>query len=136
MATPKAKESTAKAPPKPTPRVRKPRVKAVPKPEETPPKPEGTPSKADLATVRHAIVQRWPIPPEVREETIAAARKILKNADSFGPREVVAAAKVIIAADAQNLAEEKLKVPQKIELSGSVKVEVYIPANGRDTTNP
>jgi hypothetical protein len=53
-----------------------------------------------------AILGRWPISPEVRKRTIRRLDRIVSNKRA-SRREVTAAARALIAADALSLAEEK-----------------------------
>jgi len=64
-------------------------------------------STRDTRLIEKAIRQRWPIPEECRAAIIQ--RQIdLATSDKVEPRESTSAAKAILAAEAQNIEQEKL----------------------------
>lgn len=67
-------------------------------------------TRSEMALWGRAIKQRWPISDEVRERMVATVLEILSNPES--QREALAAAKVLVSADAQNLKTE-LHVDQR-----------------------
>lgn len=60
----------------------------------------------DAAMVRRAIRQRWRIPDEVRETVVSRMARTV--AESPIERDATAAAKVLVAAEGQNQADEHL----------------------------
>lgn len=62
-------------------------------------------TRGDLGQIRMAIQDRWPIDPEKRAEILAKVDEILAK-DGAKPREVLAAARVYLAADRINLEGE------------------------------
>ncbi len=81
---------------------------------------DGHHTRADIALVGRAVRQRWGIPPEIRTELPAAMRQIVNKEsvtilDSWGvaievsnDRERIAAAKVLVAMEGQNQADDHL----------------------------
>ena len=63
-------------------------------------------TRADLALVGRAVRQRWGVPDSVRKELPEAMRSIVLNDDPENTRERVAAAKVLVAMEAQNQADD------------------------------
>lgn len=77
-------------------------------------------SRQDIALVRRAVNQRWPMTPEKREVVIAALGRIVERGlddvpipglddgpRPSGDRDVIAAAKALIDADRLNMEQEK-----------------------------
>lgn len=60
----------------------------------------------DVRMIQRAMEQRWPIKPEYRQALVARLVKIIADPKS-SPREVTAASKALIAAEAQNAADEQ-----------------------------
>jgi len=59
----------------------------------------------DTRMMRKAVTQRWPIPPEYREAIIKRAIRCVANPSS-SEREANSASKLLLAAEAQNQADE------------------------------
>jgi hypothetical protein len=74
------------------------------------------PSRRDLRTIERAIRDRWPMPESVRGRVLNRLLKVLDDDAWEGEspfvrpshREVIAAARALLAADALNLAQRKL----------------------------
>jgi hypothetical protein len=68
-------------------------------------------SRSDVRLVARAVRQRWPIPDQVRARLVKNLALIVQESED--ERAVVAAAKVLVAADVLNLEQEKrdLKLP-------------------------
>lgn len=102
-----------------------------PAPEEQP-KPDGVlgdgalqPGKGNMALVRRAIREDWPIPPELRAKLVAQMGKVLEKSED--ERNQVAAAKVLVAADAINAKREGADAAAEKGDSGTqVNVQVNI----------
>ena len=68
--------------------------------------------------IARALTQRWEIKPEYRDALIRRLIKIIADPSS-SPREVTAASKALIAAEAQNQADDRINqaVDERITLS-------------------
>lgn len=71
---------------------------------------------ADLGVVRHAVNQRWPISPQMRQVIADTMMQIVTGADMA--RDKINAAKVIVAGDRINSREQ---VPDKLDVTVDVK---------------
>lgn len=61
----------------------------------------------DTRLIRRAIEEGWPVRPELRAKVIDRAAEVISNPDA-APRNIVAASKIVLAADGLNLQAERL----------------------------
>lgn len=63
---------------------------------------------SDTRLIARAIKERWPITPEMRQAVVVQLAKVVVNRNGdVAPREMVAAARALIAADKINLEEQQ-----------------------------
>lgn len=95
------------------------------------------PGKGNLALVRRAIRNRWPVPKELRESLIAQCQAVMEQ--SYKPADIIAAAKTILEADKINVAATKLdeqhhgqtNIQVNVDSQAAAGVKIYLPDNGR-----
>ncbi len=80
-------------------------------------------SRADVQLVSRAVKREWPISPEIKTTVIKKLSHIVETDESA--RNVVSAAKTLVAADALNARREQIETPVKHEHdhSGSIDVD-------------
>lgn len=78
---------------------------------------------------QRAVKQRWPVKDEYKEAVVKRMAMLVADPQSK-PRTQVAAARVIVAAENQNMQDEHKQKPDLVEHSHAV--QVYLPHNGRD----
>jgi len=59
----------------------------------------------DTRMMARALTQRWPIKPEIREAVVRRLLRVIADPQS-SPREVTAAARALMSAEAQNQSDE------------------------------
>jgi hypothetical protein len=85
-------------------------------------------TRGDMALVKYAVRQRWPISDEVRKDLVSQMSSVMKN--SQNDRDRVAAAKVIALADDINLKDEGLRHQRRV-----AKEERLNKSNGNSASN-
>lgn len=80
--------------------------------------------KGNMAMIRRALRDDWPIPPDLRKTLVAQMGKILESADS--DRDCIAAAKVLVAADSLNAKREATDLAAEKTADPSVQVNVGV----------
>ena len=68
----------------------------------------------DTRMMARAIEQRWPIKPEIREAIVRRLLRVIADPQST-PREVTAASRAILAAEAQNQSDEHKLIDASIQ---------------------
>lgn len=102
----------------------------TPAPAAAPPaEPSAPVSRSDSALFRRAIRERWPIDPEKRPAMVTDLMNTALN-DSFSLRARLSAARAVLAADAQNMEQERRDegIPDIVEQ----RVTILLPENFRD----
>jgi hypothetical protein len=79
--------------------------------------------RADMKLIEQAFKQRWEMSPEKKTELMEKLFKIATEDSNATNREIISAARAIIAAEAQNQADEKTATPSQ---TGQVNVQVNI----------
>lgn len=85
-------------------------------------------TRGDMALVKYAVRQRWPISDQVRSDLVSQMSSVMKN--SLNDRDRVAAAKVIALADDINLKDEGLRHQRRV-----AKEERLNKNNGNSASN-
>lgn len=91
------------------------------------------PSKSDMATLRRAVRERWPIPEAERPAIVAQMCAVIVGSDEDRSR--IAAAKVLAAMDKLNMEQEKRDDPNVTDRL-KVIIEYADPVRDRDDPAP
>jgi hypothetical protein len=71
--------------------------------------------RADMKLIEQAFKQRWEMSPEKKTELMEKLFKIATEDRDATNREIISAARAIIAAEAQNQADEKENKPKEVQ---------------------